>query len=193
MARKPKKASRERRNQVSALRPVFNDEEAESMPFVELSLGGRRLIVHQMSVGSFERIVTVAEPYFRKVILSLATNPQVQQEVQQGNINAEVLGSLLGGQLMSMLSTAPRDLRKIVALIMNIWPDRDEAIDQWFMSSVPLSDILRIVPKLDELNDFGNIVSELLKTWKYLSEKYNIQLPGVEVTKEEAADEKTNS
>ncbi len=186
MAKSRKATIKAAQVEANTLRPVLSAERVTPVS-VKLEIGGRELTVYKMSVGSFERIVAVAEPYFRRVMLSLATNPQVQQG------DTEAIGSLLSGQLMSMLSTAPRDLRKVVALIMNIWPDRDEVIDQWFMSSVPLTDVLRIVPKLDELNDFGNIVSELLKTWKYLSEKYNIQLPGVEVTKGEAADEKTNS
>ncbi len=148
-----------------------------------LALGGQEVTVYKMSLGSSVRAVRICEPYIKEFAGALFNTPAFQaaargEEVDKGVIEAEIKSAVVG-KLTEMITMVPETVIGLLACLMN-FPEEGETAD-FFWNVVDPGDLLGTIEKLDELNNFAEVVSRLLKAVSYLGKRYGIEIPGVSI------------
>lgn len=159
---------------------------------VVLILGNHEVTVDKMSLGSFARCVKIAEPYIRELASVLFNTPAFRSamtgEAVDPNVMETEIRSAATGKLTEMIATVPETVISLLACLMN-FPEEGEATD-FFWNVVNPGDLLNAIEKLDELNNFADIVTKFLNTIRYLGKRYGVEIPGVSIVEKETEEEK---
>lgn len=156
-------------------------------------IGGHEVVVYKMSLGSFARAVNEIEPYLKE-LAALLFGTAAFQKVMAGEvvdpkiIETEVKTAVIN-KLAEMIAAVPETVVRLLACIMNI-PADGEAAD-FFWNAVGPNDLLDVIEKLDELNNFAEIVNRLIGVIGYLGKRYGIKIPGVAVVEKKPEVEET--
>lgn len=150
---------------------------------VVLTLGGQEVTVYKMSLGSSVRAVRICEPYIKEFAGALFNTPAFQAAVRGEGVDKEIMEaeikSAVIGKLTEMTTTVPETVIGLLACLMN-FPEEGETAD-FFWNVVDPGDLLVTIEKLDELNNFAEVVSRLLEAISYLGKRYGVEIPGVTV------------
>lgn len=146
----------------------LDDEKA----FVELEIGGQLVKVYKMNVGSFQALVKLTEPYIKRAVSALVTQTGLERLGDQQTVR-EALRKIIADQLSEMVVTVPETVVAACACLMNIRPN-DEELTEWLLASVLPFELIEVLPRLDELNDFGALWEDLVGLWEHFNTKYSI-------------------
>jgi hypothetical protein len=164
---------RKARRKIPARRMGFEivgpSEEADD-GFLELSFGGQQVKIHRMNVGSLQALVRLTEPYIKRAVTALISQTGLEKMADKEQVR-RALRTVISEQLSEMVVTVPETLVQACACLMNIRPS-DEELTGWFMDSVLPTEVLSILQRLDELNDFGSLWDQAVGLWGHFDEKY---------------------
>jgi|GEM_PF-4341414 len=150
---------------------------------ITVSVGGQEVVVYKMSLGSFARAVREIEPYLKELAAVLFGTAAFQKVMRGEAVDSKVIETEIKtaviNKLAEMIAAVPETVMRLLACIMNI-PDEGEVAD-FFWNAIGPGDLLDAVEKLDELNNFAEIVNRLVKVLGYLGKRYGIEIPGVAV------------
>lgn len=163
-----------RKKQISPRRTlVVLEEEAQEIPSVEIVLGTRKVQVYPMTVGSFQRAVHLFEPYLQDIARTVIGTVGVDR-LRDSNSLRQGLAEAIGEKLSAMAVQVPETVVQLFACIMNVDPERDKDVMGWLLETVTPSELVGMFPKLDELNDFEKMLSDVMGLFDYLDDKYKL-------------------
>jgi hypothetical protein len=174
--------------------PKISDlAEGYQPPNIIVELAGREVIVYKMTLHSFERAVRVAEPYLKEVMSGLLGSKSFMQVARgqkvDGSAIEDELKSWFKEKVGELLITVPGSVMKLVACIMNIPDEGDEA--NFFWNEVSPAELLDCLERLDELNDFLDLANRLIAAFGYLARRYGINISGLNVVEKELDSEES--
>ena len=135
----------------------------------------------------------VAEPYLKEVMSGLLGSKSFMQVARGKKVEGSVVEDELKGwfkeKVGELLVTVPGSVMKLVACIMNIPDEGDEA--NFFWNEVSPGELLDCLDKLDELNDFLDLANRLIAAFGYLAKRYGINISGLNVVEKEPISEES--
>jgi len=139
------------------------------VPSADLTLGGRKVTVHPMTMKSLESLVVVLEGPLKVLAEELISRP----EIAAGDVTSEtmagmagVMGSLWRKHVVSALTGAPKLLRQTVSVMINL-DDNSPIVE---VASV--AEIWASWSQLNELNDFSAIGKQIAGLFQNLVGQY---------------------
>ena len=105
----------------------------------------------------------------------------------EGSVVEDELKGWFKEKVGELLVTVPGSVMKLVACIMNIPDEGDEA--NFFWNEVSPGELLDCLEKLDELNDFLDLANRLIAAFGYLAKRYGINISGLNVVEKEPISE----
>lgn len=139
---------------------------------IEVVLGGQRVQVYKMTLGSLQTMIGLVEPYIKRIAQALLTQVGISG-LGEAEAVKKALWSLVAEQISEMLVTVPGTLMQAVACIMNV-PLTDEEQLQWFADEVLPEELLPALGALDTLNDFGALYHQATGVWTHFDDKYDL-------------------
>jgi len=151
---------------------IVGPADDDAIQCLEIVIGGQNVKVYKMNVGSLQALVKLTEPYIKRAVTALVSQVGLER-IGDKDTMSKALRTVIGEQLSEMVVAVPETLVKACACIMNIRPSDDETLD-WFVSSVLPSEVLDVLPQLDELNNFGVLWEQALGLWGHFDKKYEL-------------------
>lgn len=152
-----------------------------------ITLGGHEVTVYKMSLGSSIRAVRICEPYIKEFANVLFDTPAFQAAMKGEKVDEKIMGAQIKEAVMTklpeMIVTVPKTVISLLACLMN-FPEEGETAD-FFWNIVDLGDLLAATEKLDELNNFAEVVSRVLEAISYLGKRYGIEIPSVTIVEKQ--------
>jgi len=147
--------------------PVVGEE--IEVPSADLTLGGRKVTVHPMTMKSLENLVVVLEVPLKVLAEELISRP----EIASGNVTNEtmagmagIMGSLWRKHIVSALTGTPKLLRQTISVMINL--DDDSPI----VEVASVSEIWDCWSQLSDLNDFVTIGKQIAGLFQNLVGQY---------------------
>ena len=143
-------------------------------PSIIVDLGGYEVTIHKMGIGQLAELLSAIEPYLAKFFGSVSVMAEPGSTLQR------FTDSFING-LGDMLSKAPGDAVKLFEVIVGV-PKNEQG---WFETEVDPQELFALLPRLDELNHFGAIWSEVSKSYGEILGRYRKpQMQPQEITKQ---------
>lgn len=153
-------------------KPIIEQIEGYEPNSVTIIVGGKKLVVYEMTLFALEQATTIVEPYLASIF-------QVFQSEEflgaaKGDVDVEVLISAvmetLRGKMLAILADAPVAILRAIACMMNADPEDEQMVD--ILRTATPRELMETLEKLNELNDFGQVLTKMAEIIGYLKQRY---------------------
>lgn len=162
-------------------KPTIEQIEGYEPNSVEIFFSGQKIIVYEMTLFALEQATKIVEPYLASIFQVFQSEEFVG--AAKGDVEVDVLIGVvmetLRSKVLAILKDAPVAILRAIGCMMNAEPDDDQMLD--ILRNATPRELMGALEKLNELNDFGQVLVKMTEIVRYLRQTY---IPEIETVPE---------
>lgn len=159
--------------------PIVTELEDYTPRSAEIEIAGQKIVVYEMTLFALERTAVVIQPHIG-VIMAAFQSEEIAALLPRRGKGQEVpvdtqaavkkVMEVVRSKILGVLSKAPKSALQAILCIMNADPENEAMLD--LLRGATPSELMAALDKLNELNDFKEVLTRLTEILGYLKERY---------------------
>lgn len=153
-------------------KPIIEEVEEYEPKSVEIIISGQKIKVYEMSLTSLEQATRIVEPHLVSVLRVFQSEEFIG--AAKGELDTEVLVKqvmeTLRSKVLGILADAPVAVLKAIACMMNADPEDSQILN--ILRNATPRELMETLEKLNELNDFKQVLAKMTEILGYLKGRY---------------------